>query len=55
MRDTEKTIIQNQLKETQSELIRMNEKVVELSRELERSKFLHEDVTTKHSTVRKYF
>jgi len=51
IRDTEKTLLQNQLKETQSEVFRLNNKCSDLTRELDRTKFLYDESSSKISKV----
>lgn len=51
IRDTEKSLIQNQLKETQLELIRANDKYYATIKELERTKVLLEEHMSKKFEV----
>lgn len=53
IRDTEKLLLQNQLKETQSELAKLNNKYYELTKDLERTRYMLEDVSGKTSKVLK--
>ena len=51
IRDSEKTLLQSQLKETQNEMARLNNKYFDLMKDLERTRYMLEEASKKNFEV----